>query len=210
MLVTALVGFLFGFVGAMPVAGPIAVLVFTRGVEGRFRSGLFIAVGASMSEQFYACLAFWGFSTFLARYEWVVPVSRALAAAILAALGLVLARHRGGAHAESPARENAAGSFFLGFSICALNPTFLATWTAATATLFSTGLVDFEPWLAVPFALSVALGSVTWFGVLLALLRRYRGRFRQKTLDRIVRAMGIFLIGVAVVFAVHFVGYLVG
>ena len=209
MLVTALVGFLFGFIGSMPVAGPIAVLVFTRGVEGRYRSGLFIAIGAALSEQIYAFLAFWGFSTFLADYPWIVPVSRALAALVLLSLGIVLARHRAAEPDASP-KERVGGSFLVGFTISALNPTFLATWTAATATLFSTGLVTFSPWLAAPFALAGAAGIILWFALLVALLRRYRGRFRQETLTKVVRVMGYFLIGVSGVVAVEFVRYLAG
>ncbi len=74
MLSALLAGFLFGFIGSMPVAGPIAGLVLSRGLQGRFASGANIAVGAALAEAAYACLAFWGFSTLLADHGWIDPL----------------------------------------------------------------------------------------------------------------------------------------
>lgn len=209
MLVAALIGFAFGFIGSMPVAGPIAVLVFTRGVEDRFRSGIAIAAGAALAEGIYAFLAFWGFSTLLADYEILVPISRGAAAAILAVLGLVFLRRRSGP-VGPPRAERHGTSLALGFTITALNPTLIATWTAAVTTLFSTGLVSFAPHLAWPFSLSAIVGILAWFGALLLLLRRARGRLRQATLDRIVRVMGALLLALSVWFAVQLVRWLAG
>ena len=45
MLLAALIGLALGFFGSVPVAGPIAALVVSRGVQSRFRSGVFIALG---------------------------------------------------------------------------------------------------------------------------------------------------------------------
>ena len=82
MLIAFVVGFLFGFIGSIPVAGPISALVFSRGIQGRFRSGVFISLGGGVAEALYSFLAFWGFSSYLTRYPFIVPVSRAAAAAI--------------------------------------------------------------------------------------------------------------------------------
>ena len=65
MLTVALIGFVFGFIGSMPVAGPIAILVFGRGLEGRLRSGVYLAIGAAIAESIYAYLRVWGFSELL-------------------------------------------------------------------------------------------------------------------------------------------------
>ena len=102
----------------------------------------------------------------------------------------------------------ACSGFVLGFSIVALNPTLIATWTAAATTLFSTGLVEFAPDQALPFSLAACGGIVTWFAVLIKLVRRYRDRFRVETLTTIIRLMGWFLIAIGLWFVWSFVDWL--
>jgi threonine/homoserine/homoserine lactone efflux protein len=204
MLIAAIVGFCFGFIGSMPVAGPIAALVFSRGIDGRFRNGLSIAAGGALAEGIYACLAFWGFAELLARYPVLVPISRAVAVVVLTALGIVFLLRKPSAKKKAPDRRSSSfgSGLALGFTITALNPTLIATWSAAATTLFSTGLVAFKSSLALPFGLSACAGIVSWFGLLLWLVKRYRHRFSDATLNRVIQAMGIFLLGVAVYFVV--------
>ena len=206
MALAAVIGFLIGFLGSMPVAGPIAVLVVSRGVDGRHRSGLSIAAGGALAEGVYACLAFWGFAEFLARYPVMIPVSRAVAVLVLTVLGVLFLRRKVTSQQAMPHRkEGWGGGFVLGFSITALNPTLIATWTAATTTLFSTGLVDFTPVTALPFGAGAIIGIVLWFGLLLALVRRFRKRFSPRTLNRVIQVMGGFVLVVAAWFAVMLV-----
>lgn len=210
MLTALLIGFPFGFFGSMPVAGPIAVLVFSRAIDNRFKSGLMIAAGAAIAESIYAFLAYWGFSSFLIQYPWIDPVSRALAAVILIGLGVAFALKKDSDEAPPPVeREGLFGAFMLGFSITALNPTFIATWTAAATMLYSTGILEFTPANAMPFSLSVCAGIVAWFALLIWLIRRFKSRFRRRTLTKVVRYMGWFLIAVGIYFAYKFVAYLV-
>ncbi len=201
MLTAALIGFLLGFLGSIPVAGPIAALVVARAFQGRFRAGLFISLGAGLAEAAYACLAFFGFSAVVKRYPAVLPLCQGAGAVILAVLGVLLIRRPPVGDVSPgdapPPRDRFSGGFLLGFSITALNPTFLATWSAAVATLFATGWVDRSPGLAVPFALGVCGGIVAWFGLLLTLLRRARHRFRPALLNRGVQLIGVGLLGLA-------------
>ena len=208
MVTVMLFGFLFGFAGSMPPMGPISVLVISRSIEGRFRSGFSIGVGAAVAEAAYAALAFWGFSALLARYAWVVPVSHIVAALLLTALGLTLLLRRRLVQAAEP-RERSAGNLLLGFTISALNPTFLATWTAAMTVLYSTELVELSPVHAIPFALAVLAGIVSWWVVLVVLLRKYRGRFRPTTLAGAMRVMGVLLVVMGLWFAWDFLHYVV-
>src|SRR5262245_51236802 len=92
LFAAAAFGFAFGFVGSIPIAGPIAALVWSRGLEDRTRSGLFLAAGAAVAEGAYVYLAFWGFSEVLARYAWIEPLSRLAAAATLTVLGVRFVR----------------------------------------------------------------------------------------------------------------------
>jgi len=195
MALAAVLGFLFGWVGSIPVAGPISALVVTRGLEGRYRSGAWIAIGGGIVEAVYALFAFWGFSTYLARYPILVPISRGTGAVVLLALGVTFIGKRDPEPKEVPlARDSAWGSFALGAWICAINPTLLATWTAVVTTLHGSGLIVFDRGMAWPFALGCALGIAGWFVTLLALIRRYRERFSQTILRRIMRGVGVLLI----------------
>src|SRR5580704_13680750 len=83
----SLVAFVFAFVGSLPLAGPIALLVVSNGASGHYKEALRIALGAAVAEGIYAFLAFWGFATFLARYSWVLPISQGVTAIVLFGLG---------------------------------------------------------------------------------------------------------------------------
>src|SRR4051812_6624410 len=118
MLWALLFGFLFGFIGSMPLAGPIAVLVFGRGLRGRFRSGMLIALGAALAESFYAFLAYWGLSRLLDAHPVLVLVSRAVAATILLGLGaFFVTRHHPAADQPGSDEEHEKSSFTVGFLI---------------------------------------------------------------------------------------------
>jgi threonine/homoserine/homoserine lactone efflux protein len=203
----ALVGFAFGFFGSIPIAGPIAALVLQRGLVARYASGALIGLGCAVAEACYALFAFWGFATFLARYPIIEPISRASAALILLGLGITFARYKGPREAEDRRDDSAAKSLLLGFTITALNPTLIGTWTAATVTLASTGLVAMDPIGAVPFASGTFVGIAGWFAAMTALLKRYGERFSRSALDKTVRAVGWFILALAAHFAYRFVDY---
>ena len=211
MLTAVLLGFALGFVGSMPLVGPVAILVFTRGVENRARNGLYLAMGAALAESGYAYLAFWGFSQLLERYSWIEPTTRAVGAVILTALGLRFAM-RGGqmplGQAGSTAEVGNKRSFFLGFAVTALNPALIATWTLALTTLYLFYSGGFDAQHALPFSIGVGIGIVSWFSTLLGLLGRFRDRFRPTTLTRAIRVMGVALTLLGLAFAVRFLMYL--
>lgn len=87
MLMAALTGLIAAFIASMPVAGPVAALVVRHALEGQPKSALMLGLGTGLAEGIYAFLALWGFSTFLADYPIVVPISKVVAAVILIALG---------------------------------------------------------------------------------------------------------------------------
>ena len=203
MLVTFAVGFAFGFLGSVPVAGPIALLVFAYGMQGRGRQSVLLATGGAIAEAAYAYMAFWGLSRVLERYPAIAANSRGLGAAVLIALGgYFLARKSktDGDAQPPPERSGQKRSFMLGFTITALNPTLIVTWTAAATTLFSTGLVSPSA-PALPFAIGVFGGIVAWFATLATLLHRYRSRLGPRALDRIVRVVGVLLVALGLWFA---------
>jgi threonine/homoserine/homoserine lactone efflux protein len=208
MIVAAFLGFVLGYLGSMPVAGPIAVLVFERDLEDRPGDGLYLASGAALAESAYAYLAFWGFSAVLTRYLWVVPTSRAAAALILTGLGLYFLRWRPKSESEAQGQQPSAhkrSSFFLGLTITALNPTLLATWTAAVTTVYSFGLLRFDSSESLPFAGGAFCGIVSWFATLIHLMDHIKQRFSPRSMDRLVHGMGFALIAVGVGIASRFI-----
>lgn len=208
MFTAALVGFAFGFVGSMPVAGPIAILVFGRGLQDRSRSALFLAMGSALVESVYAYLAFWGFSELLNNYPWIQHSSRALAAVILTALGIRLSLRRKLPEEKAEPIDPRVGSkrsFFLGMTITALNPTLIATWGAAVAMLHSLDIMTFGAARALPFSVGVGVGICGWFAVLLYALARFKNRFQRATLERTLRVMGVALVVLGLYFAWRFV-----
>lgn len=197
MLLAILVGFAFGFIGSMPVAGPIAVLVLRLGLNQDARHARLLALGGALAEGLYALLAFWGLSTFLDRYPMVLPASRLVGAVICLGLGIALLLHRYQEQPPAPSDGRTKGfkrSFVGGFLITALNPTFIVTWTAALAALHATGLVTLAPARAIPFACAVSLGIVAWFTTLLWLVRRFKGRWSPASVEILIKVMGALLV----------------
>jgi len=210
MVVAILVGFAFGYIGSMPVAGPIALLVLRLGLSHDARHARFVALGGALAEGVYALLAFWGLSQVLDRYPKVLDASRIVGAVICLVLGLVLLLHKPKAAPPEIPNGRQKGnkrSFFGGFLITALNPTLIVTWTAALAALHSTGLVTLAPARAVPFALAVVLGVVAWFSTLLWLVRRFKGRWSPESVGWFIKAMGAALVAAALWVGVRALGF---
>ena len=197
-LIAALFGFAFGFIGSMPIAGPIAVLVLAFGLEDRFRAGVALAAGGALAEGSIAFLSFWGMSAILGLHPMIDPVMRVLGAVILIVLGTVFAIKTPSSSSKPTDDQKKAGtrrSFFLGFTITALNPTLFATWSGAVAVLSSTQVIPITHQTAPPFALGACLGIVSWFTTLLVLIGRFKSRLNPVTLGWVVRATGIALLG---------------
>jgi threonine/homoserine/homoserine lactone efflux protein len=193
LLAICVMALAFGFVGSMPLAGPIALLAVSRATLGRYGDALRVGLGAAAAEGVYAGFAFWGYTTFLARHAVVVPISHGMTAVVLVAVGVRFVVWR---PSQQGARNgNEAGTVLLGFSISAINPTLLLTWSAGVAFLYSKGLSEPPALYAVPFGLSGAAGIAAWFVSLAALLKRFGGKLPTAALTWTVRGMGLVLVG---------------
>jgi threonine/homoserine/homoserine lactone efflux protein len=194
MLLAILFGFLFGFIGSMPVAGPISFLVLRLVLEHRARHAWYVAAGAALAESGYALLAFWGLSTILVRYPMIVPIGRIFAVLLCLGLGVAMVRRRAPATPGEPRRRGNKRSLLSGFIITALNPTFIITWTAALAALNGAGIRILGPGRALPFAGAVLVGIVAWFSTLLWMLERFKERWSPRVAERFIRMLGVLLL----------------
>jgi threonine/homoserine/homoserine lactone efflux protein len=208
LLVLCVIAFVIGFVASMPLAGPISVLVVTRAARREFEGALRIGLGAATVEGLYAAVAFWGFATLLSRHDIVVPISHGVTAVVLLALGVRFVAFV--PHEKTNPNENKTGNMLLGFSISALNPTLLVTWSAAVAFLYSKGLRETSGAYAIPFGICAGAGVGTWFVIMVKLLRKYEGKHPPSRLARVVRFLGIVLVGLGVWSGVQLVQWLGG
>ncbi len=205
MIFAFLVGLFLAFVGSMPIAGPIAVVVVSKGLENKPREGACIAAGASVAESAYAFMAFWGLTSVLQRFPVVLRASRIFGCVILVALGLyfVFRKRKEAAPLRDQTERAGYKSVLFGLSVTAANPTLIVTWTAAVSAAHATGILRTRALDAFPFAGGVALGIVGWFVLLLWLLSRFRSKVNPSTIDRVIRGMGIFLIVLGLAFALR-------
>jgi|HubBroStandDraft_1064217.scaffolds.fasta_scaffold04955_6 threonine/homoserine/homoserine lactone efflux protein len=206
-LVICVVALAFAFLGSMPLAGPIAVLTLSRAASGRYAEALRIALGAAVAEGIYAGLAFWGFATFLPHHGLVAPISQGATSILLVALGVRFVFWRPPAEGVD-ARESKAGTAFLGFSISALNPTLLLTWTAVVAFLYSRGLDQPSGIVAIPFGASAAVGVAGWFSCLVKLLQVFKSKLPVRAFRWVIRTMGVALVAIGIVTGVRLVQWI--
>ncbi|MGZ3459448.1 MAG: LysE family transporter [Archangium sp.] len=200
VLIAAAVAFAFGFIGSMPLTGPVAVMVFSMSVQRHFGVAVRIGLGAALAEAIYAGVAFWGFATFLANRPLILPLSHGVSAIVLAALGAYFMRWKPEMQTQSGSGPNRhLKGLLLGFTVSALNPTLLATWSAAVAFLYSRQLVSFSGLLALPFGAAAGAGVSAWELMMVWLLRRYQRHLPRSALTWVVHAMGLLLIAGAVI-----------
>jgi len=197
-MIAAIVGFIMGFLGSVPVAGPIAILVVSRGVAGRPRHGIAIAAGGAIPEAIYCGLAFLGMGTLFTTYPSIGLAARALAGVILLVLGFYFIRTKP-EHINPSERvrsfepDGLTKDFLLGFTITILNPTLLLTWTAAIAAVSGFRIFTFSVADHLLFPSFAFLGIVVWFFLLLEIIKHSTGRFSNRTLALILKSMGVLL-----------------
>ncbi|SUZ53585.1 uncharacterized protein METZ01_LOCUS6439, partial [marine metagenome] len=188
-----LIGLSLGFFGSVPLAGPIAVLVFAYGLEGQFRTAIFLSLGAALAEAIYAYAAFWGVDTLFEHYPSITLAANGVIGLLLIGVGIALTRRELSLGVEKTTNTHHARALTLGFTIAMLNPTLLVTWSTVMAALHSTGFVGTATEAAIPFAIGVIGGIVGWFSLLLLLIRKYSGHFTTKFLNRVVNSMAVVL-----------------
>jgi threonine/homoserine/homoserine lactone efflux protein len=201
-----LIALAFGYFGSMPLAGPVAVIVVSRAARGHFGEALRVGLGAAIAEAVYAGVAFWGYTTLLARQPLLLPLSHGVTAVVLVVLGVHFAVWR--PKDERDRREHKAGTVLLGFTVSAVNPTLLVTWGAAVAFLYSKGLTGMPAIAAAPFGACAGLGVAAWMATLVAVLRKYEGRLPRRLLTWTVRVLGAALVFLGVWSGVQLGGWL--
>lgn len=201
MLIAILVGIIFGFISAVPIAGPVSVIVFSQGMKGRYDQARWVALGAALLEAAYTFLAFWGFNQLLTKFSSIFILSNAVAAVILAGLGIYFLRSKKmrAPIVESPniSSTRASRSFLMGAGISAVNPSLIATWAATITTLYSMNLFEYSNLNSAVFSVGVAAGIFGWFALFLKLIEKYRDRFKEAVLGKVLSCIGTGLLALS-------------
>jgi threonine/homoserine/homoserine lactone efflux protein len=199
-MTAALLGLLLGFIGSMPVAGPIALLVVRKGVREEYDEGAALALGASVPEAIYCGMALVGFDFLFMNYPAVESASKVLGGLLMVVMGstFILMRPKAqDAEALVPRKNRKAAPFMTGFTVSALNPTLILTWSGVSAVLYAS-LGVFSDLEKIVFPVAVGAGNFLWFAVMLSMMQRHRGRFGQQGITRAMKGIGaaILLFGV--------------
>lgn len=175
-----LTGFILGLLGAIPIGGPISVIVIDRVLAKRYRPALALAFGASIAEAAYCTLAFWGVGGLLARFPALDRVATLASAIVPAVVAVIIlwsrARPRKNELARPSPQANAELHAAGGFLISAANPLLLASWSTAAAWVHGVGLLTPGHYAPVLVGLGVLAGANAWFVSIVYLLRRMRLR----------------------------------
>jgi len=197
IMLCIILGAAVGFVGSVPVTGPVSASVFSYLLEGRYRSGLWTAAGGSIAKGLYAGLAAWGLSSLLSDISWVESASHWLAALILCVIGLALLRHR-----TKPTPSARGLGFFFGLTVTLLNPTLLGTFGAVIAVLHGRGIAPETGLDCLAFGVSAGLGMVLWYCCAIALMKRFAPRLEGSRIRVAKRAMAVLVFGLALYLAI--------
>jgi threonine/homoserine/homoserine lactone efflux protein len=205
--VAPIAAFVLAFVGSVPLAGPVSIIVVSRVARREPGVALRMAIGAAVAEGGYAGVAFWGYATFLAHHPLVGTIAHGVSALLLVGIGAHFVFWKGGGDGWKHARprDQRRGSLLVGFLVSAFNPTLLVTWSVLVAMLDARGALSDRPAIAVPFGLCAAGGIVAWNAILVGSLMRLGGRIPHGVLTRVVRGMGIALVVIGAWTAVGFV-----
>jgi threonine/homoserine/homoserine lactone efflux protein len=204
-MIASLAGFLMGFIGSMPLAGPTSLLVFHRGMLARYRDGWAIGLGGGLAEGIYYALAVHGFSILHDNLTFLAPLTKVASVLLLLALALYFIFARQRTPEKCVAGELSTptwkGQFCIGLTIATFNPTLLLTWSASVAMVLPIINLTLHGHERITFATSIVIGIVAWFSIFLALLRLLKGRFPFSSLQSVIHSIGLGLVLISMVSA---------
>ncbi len=205
MTIAFTAGMLLGFLGSVPSAGPLSILVAAKGLSGNRKGGMAMAFGGALAEAIYAFLASWGASRVLGANAGLMHYADLLAALLLVGLGIFFMKRRDFARVEQCPRCRPAASFFTGLLVCGLNPGLILHWSIACSALVAFGFLGANAESAFAFAPGVFAGVCLWFFLLLTLLSRLRLKAGLLFCQRLVSVMAVCLIVLGGFFGVRFI-----
>jgi threonine/homoserine/homoserine lactone efflux protein len=126
----SLTGLLAGFILAMPIAGPISILVTSNALKGRLRYCVLVGTGASIADFAYVFIAVFGLTKLYSFYKPAIPYIFAVGSVYFFYLGYKIIKTKidienleDKTHLTERIQKRGKGAFITGFLINFLNPT---------------------------------------------------------------------------------------
>jgi len=192
-----LIGFLVGFLAAVPV-GPVNIYIISQTLKRDFFHGMMAGLATAFMDLTYCLVALFGFfhiSVNIASYSLGLKIA---AGTFLLLLGLKLfhdarvfkfqVRDKHAVIIRSP--RPLLGVFLLYIT----NPSLYAFWITVAGFVTAHGLLREGFWPGVFFALSCGLGAMVWYFFLVRIVSHYQTRIQETTFKRLLWVLGTVLV----------------
>jgi threonine/homoserine/homoserine lactone efflux protein len=135
----AITGLVAGFIFAMPIAGPISILITSNALKGRLRYCNLVSLGASLADFTFVFIAVYGITRLYSLYAPAIPYMFAAGGIFFVYLGIRIFMTRldiehleDKSHLPGRIKEKERGGFYTGLMINFLNPTlFIGSLTSS-------------------------------------------------------------------------------
>lgn len=202
------VGLISGFLVSMPV-GPINVTIINEGARRGFKWALLIGFGAVAMETIYCGLGFAGFATFF-QSTLIKSTMELVSFVLMTYLGFkylysntVVTHTKSADVMEEKLHPHSA--FVIGFVRVLGNPAVLLLWITLAGAFSSHEWVDNDWTSRGVFISGVCTGAAIWFVLLSYAVSLKHREFSTKTLVRMAKISGAFLLGIALILGVRIV-----
>ncbi len=193
------IGFLIGFVAAVPV-GPVNIYIVSQTLKRDFFHGMLAGLTTALLDFSYCLIALLGFfhiSLNLSRYSHVLKI---VAGIIILFLGLKLFydSRKFTLKEDKDSISRTPRPLFGVLLLYVSNPSLYAFWIGVAGTVTAHGLLKNGLWPAVFFAASCGLGAILWYFFLVRIISHYQTKIQEKTFKKMLFILGLILTGFAI------------
>jgi threonine/homoserine/homoserine lactone efflux protein len=212
MAYLAFTSFIIGFSGAL-VPGPVFVAVVSQAIRRGVTAGPLAVVGHATLETVTVGLLWLGLRMFLASW-WMKSIVGAFGGTFLVWSGFELLRFARQASIQESLRQASAalvrhGPIVVGLVTSAINPYYYFWWATVgndfmlrgfeVAGTIGVGIFLFSHWMS----------DLTWYTFVSASIHGGKKLITDKVYRTILRACGMFLVGIGVIFLADAIPYLI-
>lgn len=139
IITISITGLIAGFIFAMPIAGPISILIVSNSLKGNSRYSNMINFGAAFADFIYVFIAVYGLTRLYSFYKPAIPYLFLIGSVFFIILGIKVFRtpvdiehFEGKSHVAEKILNKEKGGLYTGFMVNLLNPTLLINGLASS------------------------------------------------------------------------------